>query len=1361
MADESLSALYTTNRRTSDRDELDSWLAEEVARPPEPITAAAPGQQEKKAKPGVIASAATAVKETFLEGASNFIQGIGRQHESLGDFRPEGQQVLGVLQVLSALPAGAGAAVQAALGKYAPGMESAEAIPGGKAGETTAAGVIRSVLGAPGLLLDPKMREAIAKDPVPLAEALNEPMTFGELANIVAQFAAIPAAAKAGKLMRGRGAAPAEPVRTVTGEVVTEGAPALPSAQRQALPAGRPPLAIPERATPEPLVTPPPAQSSAFETRIRAAQMEGPEAYARVVAQELQTALEQAPGRDLGVTLRERYKTPALTVEEGGTPPTNLSAALETALQRSEAIVAEEIRGLQARPTPTVEAVGGERVPTVADVTKLEARQRPTVEPAEIIQRVEQEMPDATPAQKESRINELTGVPPEEAPPSMGWAAGNVDAGMLARMGLGAALGGTQGDTPEERIRNAFLGIGLGAVVSRRLATRLAEAYKTSGLADETGAMNVGSFTKKPSVQAGEQEFQPNYQRIRATPEVKATMKNIHRAMKEDILARRGAARTNDLRVKEGLQLIDDGKMTPERVMTLGDKEMLTDTELTAARILSVRATEYATDIKQRILKGEAVPEGTLRESLAIAGAMGRNTRVAQTRIAQAQQASSIRVSGERVGYRPEDVSALADEILPGMSDKQIAALMGRMTPEQASQAATFWSLFPRMALEGMYFSYLSGKAVFRNAVGNATMMGLAPIERGIAQFMPRWGSPKPGVLPGEGTQMARALGDSLVDHVRMLRHLDQIDTEAGRLGLNVSSLAKSERRQPALSAENLRDIGVENQTLLTLGDWTGNTFRFPGAVLDKTDVASKTINGQMAMRVEAFRQASFEGLRGDVFEARVNDLLNDVTKLNQTARERIIQFADEQTLTKDFQSKFMQAIARGPDSEWLNLAYRGFVMPFFRVVARMTEQTMIRQPGLNFLAKQFYDDWNAGGALRQVAQARLVSGAAITGAWMYMESQGMITGNRPKDQKLAGLWDDAGYRERSWWDEVSGKWRSYDGLGPLTSLIAGAADTSLTIRKLPEDEGVQVAFAYLLSQINSLDSRTFTQSISNLIEVVKNPRGDSQIEQAMTFLRKQIAGWLKPGVVRELETLGDPEVRRVIKSGAIENSAEREFQAMLDEIRAGWPGFSSEKDEHGNFLVPPARNRITGEPTIVESWPFNPFPGKSPKDIAVKKPDGTTTGVFAELLRLNGAGIDDLPDWIGGARPSANVGMTQESLRAGQRLTPQEKDRWVVLMTQIVKPLGGTYADALKAEMQSETYWQQSDGQQGTDGGKADRLQMIERAYRKAAEQQLRIESPQLEAAIIRRRGERAIQKAPTAQQPGLREMFEGMLKR
>src|SRR4030095_5279063 len=79
---------------------------------------------------------------------------------------------------------------------------------------------------------------------------------------------------------------------------------------------------------------------------------------------------------------------------------------------------------------------------------------------------------------------------------------GAVDAGLLARMALGAAAGGTQGATAEDRVRNAFLGMGLGAALSGKLAARLRDVYKESALADESGAFNLGAMLQHAYVHA-------------------------------------------------------------------------------------------------------------------------------------------------------------------------------------------------------------------------------------------------------------------------------------------------------------------------------------------------------------------------------------------------------------------------------------------------------------------------------------------------------------------------------------------------------------------------------------------------------------------------------------------------------------------------------------------------------------------------------------------------------------------------------------------------------------------------------------------------------------------------------------------
>src|SRR3990172_9244356 len=99
-----------------------------------------------------------------------------------------------------------------------------------------------------------------------------------------------------------------------------------------------------------------------------------------------------------------------------------------------------------------------------------------------------------------------------------------------------------------------------------------------------------------------------------------------------------------------------------------------------------------------------------------------------------------------------------------------------------------------------------------------------------------------------------------------MLRHLDQMDAAAKAEGVNLPAI-KSDRRAPA-AREFLDALGTENTSLLRLGDWYDTVTMFPGRVLDQTDVGSKTVNARTQHRLEAFRQATFEGRVDEAFQA-------------------------------------------------------------------------------------------------------------------------------------------------------------------------------------------------------------------------------------------------------------------------------------------------------------------------------------------------------------------------------------------------------------------------------------------------------------------------------------------------------------
>ena len=63
-----------------------------------------------------------------------------------------------------------------------------------------------------------------------------------------------------------------------------------------------------------------------------------------------------------------------------------------------------------------------------------------------------------------------------------------------------------------------------------------------------------------------------------------------------------------------------------------------------------------------------------------------------------------------------------------------------------------------------------------------------------------------------------------------------------------------------------------------------------------------------------------------------------------------------------------------------------------------------------------------------------------------------------------------------------------------------------------------------------------------------------------------------------------------------------------------------------------------------------------------------------------------------------------------------------------------------------------------GPLGGKVDELQRTWRDFRRAAELQLRVESPELDKALMAKEHERQILKAPTPLQPSLRDISESL---
>ena len=1451
MASPSLSGNYSQQRHQADWDELNEWRRQVLSQPPEPAPTAAPTAPTQPAaaprtRTGPLAAlgpAASAYWETFQAGAQNIADAIySKTPQSVGT--SVGQGALGALQMLGSLGAGAGAYVREAIKDFAPGKEASVAIPGGP---NSPAARIRATFALPALLMDPNLRDPNApkgqgffgfldpnlKNPREIEEGLNQPITYGELVDIVTQFVTpagtgVAALRAGGKKITARGL---EPVQARGGAAAAAGPPAAPAAAA----AGPPPTpAAPDvsmtrmgaaGAAEAPRAAPAPQGGEVITMDVLKARAGVPGAGAAAGApapspgaapRTMQDLMAQKMGEgkapegapapeaaavpmtagDVAMALRQDferrpYESPPTLVEgvtrtpEGGLVDVfgkPIEAPVARALdERARLRAFERTRFDQPSRRMAAEAEGpAPQLPEGATIgTAIETALTKT---EDILRQV----------QEETRLKAAEGKAQGEVTPKIeageftGREFGGADPRLLARMLLGAVAGGAAGDTPEEQILGAAVGLGVGASLNRSTLSAIAKAYKESGLADERGVIDFSKWRARRRQQPGEEAIQPNYARLVTTPELTRFSKNLHRMMKDEIIERGGPAKSHDATLRAAQEMISEGKMTAERILTLENTAMLTREEAVAARMIGNRSRAYSKNLNDAYKAGKVTGE-ELVDAFSVAAAISKNVRVAQKRIAQAQEGSKIRVDFETPSvYRPDDLIHLADDLGKNATPEQLSKALDsveRSLPMERVHLAA--AVFPRAFLEVMYFEQLSGMAQATNIVGGLTMAPLAIVTHGISPVMPSWSKgpsipgtpwhvPVPswshagqGVMPNVGAHMWMAYQESMLDMFQLLKFWDP-EARARLKGLEeeVGGGRQMERRwTPAISSENFGGGKAM--------DFVGATIRAPGRVLGTVDAMMKMVNARMWQRFEAIHQASREGHTGADWGKRVDDLMNNIELLSDPTRERIQDFAERQTFTKDFEPSATTGrdtafswLQRGPENEWINGIFRWQIMPYFRTQTRAMETGLQHTPGLNFTMAQFWRDMTGPTSTvqtQQIAQGKLAFGFAALGLFSYLESQAWITGDLPDDPKLRQMWEnEQGVQARSWWDPVAGKWRSYAGIPVLEHLIAAGANMSAAARRAPGDLGAKL-LAGGLAMGSILDYKDYTGQLSEWLEVVREgTTDDTRVEKFFAKMGRDVMGMVQPGALREIEKGVDPTIRRARPSGAypegsIPNALLRELDVMGRDWMSHIPGLSSMKDADGAYFVPPDRDRIDGQPIVGETAPYFPFKSMTPVKDDLK---------FHIFYELQGAGLPPWPEYIGGGRQPADVGLGSrpaENVAAGVHLDRKEKDAYPVIFTQIVRDgLGRTYRQALQAAYDDPFYRDELPdiGPSGTpkDSEKAKWLQRIHKDFHELTVAHMRANSAGLDADLRYREQEREVRKVPTRRQPEVREMLKSV---
>jgi hypothetical protein len=823
----------------------------------------------------------------------------------------------------------------------------------------------------------------------------------------------------------------------------------------------------------------------------------------------------------------------------------------------------------------------------------------------------------------------------------------------LARMAVGALVGGSTGDTPEERVRNAFLGAGLGALLSARLAKAVIQNVSKEPilktLRDESGIIRI-----------------PNFRTIETSEKVKGFMRRMadDEVFQKETERQARGVRSHDETDAAALRLIKAGRFRASRVLDADEGTIWNAEEARAARLMTQAAANRVVTIATDVKAGRATLDD-LNAAMALSARMTVNTHAVMTEQGRALNALGMRVSGDvPLKISPERLAEEAtkwprDERLPDM----VASLADEAGPEAVGRFARLRQALPDALLEVYYgVAMLSNPMTqFRNIAGNSMALAGALYERqvsGVLALHPFRDPAKPHVALGEAGQMALTVAESWLDALRL----------AGRTakeGVNVTKL-DIPTREPAMTAERL---GVDPGTPWGAGlDYLGKYARFNLKLLEGEDTFFKILNFNAEHKALALRQAEFEGLTGHAKADRVADLW---AQPPEWLMQEAWKFAEEQTFSRGFEGRMrsMQQALSHPLT-------RMTVLPFFRTPLRLAEYAAERTPVVNLVTAQFYSDIQTGGARREIALGKLGTGAAIGAGVGYLVLQDLITGNPPKDAEERKRLEDAGVRWLSIYNPATRTYHSYGNLEPISSVVAVIADTVNLLRRAPDVDSLptqvlQAVTAATMSAVRNLNDRQYLQSVKDFIDAVRDPNTD----KALRLAEKRLASWV-PAVVAQAERIVDPVIR--------------ETETLLDEIQAKIPWLSES-------LVP-RRSIITGQP--ITGAPT--FYGERSAD-----------PVLNEIARLEGAGIRAPVPAVAGPRPSnAPVPMEPEHGDPGIPLTKRQYDQLLVFMTTH-KAGARTLHEALGELIATESYQRQTEGR---DGGKALLLRRTVDAYKAAA---------------------------------------------
>jgi hypothetical protein len=860
------------------------------------------------------------------------------------------------------------------------------------------------------------------------------------------------------------------------------------------------------------------------------------------------------------------------------------------------------------------------------------------------------------------------------------------------------------------------------AEVTPQQATEMAQPAKEGEVAGPTSPGATEAQAKEPGVYV-------NFAKIDSPDDIKRAMSQMADTFKGNIdEARRGVQTFEDTRLGA------DAVNAWDTLMSRRVGEPLNAEESLAARQLWATSADRTQQLAT-VAVSDPTPENlfAFRKMLATHAAIQEQVIAARTETARAL--SSWRIPAGSADYRMAGVlSALKSDT--GDAGQGLAVSLDMAQRVKALQEAgdvshlgdfidkSVYAKTRDAALEAWTNGLLTAPLTHvKVGVSNvATLVGRMAERSVAAKFDDLLGNTN-GVALGEVSSQYAGLVSGLKDSFRFVGRaanallkqdpLPPLGTDpisnaikAAKTGV-YSAGETSEFSSPG--AISSQAFGIAESGWLGQGvDLMGQLIRSPGKALTAEHDFFRSIGYRMELNALATRQATQEVAGGKITQDALGSRINEIiANPPPSVTMGSIDAMKYQSFT-DAPGKLAEWIEQGRNN-WPMLRV---LLPFYKIPTRILSYTFERTP-IAPLMNAYQANISAGGARASLARAQMGLGTSIMLATADAVMSGTITGSGPADKATRSAMQNQGWLPYS--IKVGDRWVQYNKIETMGSSMAMAADIVETAKNYhaaingdnPDMEKVVVAAA--LSVAQDVTSKTYLQNLSNVFEMMANPKTEGEANA------RSFAGSLVPAGLAAADRIQDPYQRAVY--------------SMMDAIKARTPGASE---------TLPARRDVWGDPIKHASGLGNAYDLLSP--FASRQP--TDSPIDKEIERL-GANIN-LPE----ARTSFPGGSV-----VNLQNDPKIYSRYVQLAGNEYKDpaYGGLGAKDLLNQVVSGNHWlspiynmKNDDPAAGTNS-KADMIRSIMNQYKDGAKQQLLQEFPTLQHEVTEKTQQRQTLRMPT----------------